>query len=1323
MDIASIIQIVVLVLDISFFLTLGLTILFGFIKGWKKSTLNLVAYLVSFLLIICFSGLIAKGLLNIKISGEPIGDYIINTVSSSLYPDKTPSPELNALCTNVATSVMKLAIYLVGLLVALILSFIIRLIFGLTLKKFIYSENDGKKCAPSIKARLFGLIPGFANFVMIMVVLFYPLAGVINIGSLAVADIKQIEEMIPQEVEQKVSEEDDMFQEIFNSLDKSVMDKIIGLGKNKNTGVSIAGSYLGSIMTIKNNGVSVNLISEYGRIRQIIPVVSKVMKSSNENEIAMDKVTDEDVNKITNAFKETKLLKLTAPVISEYIIYELSKDETNQEVINNIKELDIMKEVDIITNAVVEVIETCKELEVNLETPQDMLLTPSLPVHVNKLMDIVFDSNIMNYIVMPYAIESLVESIPEEYDDIKVMLTADNIKKCLKQDVGDLIYIYQNLAKNNNIHNFIFNEEDIILGTEEALNTLENSIIKLFGISIISGHEETLIKFALDQAKIDGLTYETLFDGVNPNWQEEVKVIASTFKAAAEVANTLDLLHNQENLSIEMLIQKDENGNYILETLLNEMASSEMFKTVVLNYLENCPLDEQTKEIIDIINLEIIKELSAENFKAEFSRLLQIFDSLVQMNLLNDNDIKVESNNIKSLINNALNSVFIKGNEDKLIKFALDQAKIEGLTYETLFGDYHANWDKEATILGDAAGHIVEIINTHDISKLEITILTEKDENNEYIFKPIINDISKSELLKNIFVNYVNTIKLDETTKEVFDIINFNVIKTMTENEFNDEFINLLEMFDLLVNMNFISEENIKLDSELMKQLINKALNSIFIKGNENELVKFALNQIEIEGLNYESLIGDYQANWEEEAIILGDTVADIIKLTNEHKIDKFTLDILVKKDSNEEYIFKPLISDISKSGLLKHVFINYIDHIELDEESKEILDLLDISIVKDISNEQFESELLKLLDVIDTAISMNFTSSEDIKVDKVLIEKLILTLFDSIFVKGKEQQIIEYILKTTNLDTVLQENNIILNYTNVNWETEPQCLVDIFVAILDLGDLNSFDIGTLLEDRTEEIETKIINLMDAFGRSDIFKDSIFIMIETMVKNIDYEVTFTEEEKQKVLQNTWAVEIQNLFDLIDFCTDKLGDTTNYNTITGTEITEMMTKASSTVIATKILGTVLNEMLGDEYLAINPKVDGVYKYDFTNSETLSTTAIDIGALVDLKNHAQNLDMSDITSADQSIDKIIESVKILDESGLAKDMIQEVIGTDSGINLDEVDLSKEADTIKNVYDVYKEDHENFDINEHPELKEEIENSEFAKTILDMLGIGTN
>lgn len=1154
MSILSIVQIVVLVLDIIFFVVLGLNLLIGFIKGWKKSTLNLLAFLIPFLLIICLRGVFSNIILGINIPGVgSLREMIVNEVAGSIYSEGVPAPELVSLCESVASSIINLAVYIVGLIVALLLSFIVRLIFALTLKRFIYASTDGVKAAPSISSRLFGLIPGFAHFLTIMVLLFFPVAGVVNVCNMAVEDVSIAQSFIQASDEQRVSGIDDMLDEISAGLDESITSKIINLGKNKDTGVSLAGSYLGSLVSIKTDYAKVNIVNEYGRLRQILPVASKIMDENIYGEtISFSNIAENDIKKITNAIEQTELIKLIAPTAREYLVYEISKDETNQEVVAKIEALDLIKEINAITDVLVEVIDTCSDIEIQLDKPQDILLNETLATHIDAIMDKTFKSDIINYIAMPYAIETMTNALTEEYSGLLDILTEENIKTCLQSDVSSLLTVYQDLAKYNNLHNFLFYEEDIDIESEDALNNIESSVVNLFGLSLISGNEETLIRFALDMANVEGLTYDTLFDGVNPNWSEEVKVLASTLKATAEVASLLEIMDNMNNLGLELFIQKDENGQYIIEKLLNQISNSELFKNVVLNYIDTIELDEETKKILDIVDLEKIRELTPDDFNAEFKRLLEVFDILVRMNLFNEKEIKLDKYDIKVLINNAFDSVFIKGRENDLIKFALEQAAVEGLTYENLMGEFTPNWSLE---------------------------------------------------------------------KEV-----------------------------------------------------------------------------------------------------LANTLSDLVGLVKEQNLTEgFSIETLVKKNESGEYIFKSIISDISKSELLKNVIVNYINTMELDEEAKEIVDLLNIRVIKDLTSNEFEKEFTGFLDILDVVISMNILNDEEIIIDKDNITLLINKLFDSVFIKGNEQQIIEYILDTTGFNTTLEETGITLNYQDVNWESEKQNLLDIFTSVLDLGSIESFDVSTLLENRTEETTDKIINLIDALGKSQIFGDAIFDMIETMVKEVGYTVTFTDSEKAKILENTWKKEASNLIELIDFCTDKLGNTDSYNSISGSEITDIMSKASTTIIATKVLGTVLNEMLGKDYLAINPILeDGSYKYDFTNPQTLLSTAKDIGALVDLKNHAQNLDMTDISKATESVDNIIESIKILDESGLAKDMIQEVIGEESGINLDEINLSEEAETIQKVYDVYKEDHENFDIENHPELKEELEESEFAKTILDMLGI---
>lgn len=1155
MSVLSILQIVLLVFDILFFVVFGLCLLFGFIKGWKKGMLNVLAFLVPFLILLCFSGMFGNILLGISIPGlGSVKEFISTTIVEMVYPEGTSSPELIAVCESIAKAVINVIVYIAILIVALILSYIIRIVLRFTLKRFIFSENDGRRCAPSMKSRLFGLIPGFVNFLLIVVILFYPLAGIMNVADMATEDVGYVMKFIESEDEQmELSSTTDLFKDINEGLNNSSMYKIAGMGKNKKTGVSIAGSYLGSLLKIKNGDVKVNLVKEYGKFRQIIPIVSTVLESYEEDEqINLAELDKDEIEAFASSIQETNLLKLVAPAVREYLVFQIKDSNIDEEIITKIENINLNDELNKITNVVVEIINAGSDLVIDIENPQDILLVESLPNSIGNIIKASFESDIINYILLPEGIKQLNENLPEDFAPLKEILTEESIKECLENDVAKLLTVYQDLSKYNNLHNFIFNDEELEYKLETALNNIEQAIVKVFTLSLISGNEETLLKFALDYADVEGLTYDALFKDMDVNWSEEVTHLATTLKVTLQIANELNLEENIENLSLETLIKKDENGHYVLETLLNEVADSNIFKNVIINYLETLQLDGEVQEILEIIDLESIRKIESDEFKAEFVRLLEMFDAIVEMNILEEGPNNISGANLKPLIKNISESIFIKGKESKLIEYALRKANVEGLTYETLFKDYEPNWEEEKTILVDMLYSIIDLLDEYEL-------------------------------------------------------------------------------------------------------------------------------------------------------------------------YDSFSIKTLIKKDANEKYIFEPVINDISESQLLREIMLNYLDSMELTGEVADFMNILNLSKLKDLTSQEFASEAILFLDIISMANDMNLLDEGDLIITEESIEDIILTLFKSSLIKGSEEEIITYFLDTTGVSTTLSENDITLNFTNVNWETEPQKIVNVLCCILKIGTLESFDISTLISERDENSENLVVDLIVAFGESDIFGESLFTMMEKMVSEAGYEIAFTNEEKAKVKENTWEKEVNNLLDLIDFCTEKLGTSESYETITGQEVTDMMTKASETVIATKVLGSVLNEMLGQDYLAINPVLeDGTYKYDFTNASTLASTAKDIGALIDIKNNAQNLDMSNIEDASTTVESVVESIKILDESGLAKDMLQEVIGTDSGVNLDEINLSQEADTVQKVYDVYKEDHENFDIEEHPELKEELENSDFAQTILDMLGI---
>lgn len=246
------------------------------------------------------------------------------------------------------------------------------------------------------------------------------------------------------------------------------------------------------------------------------------------------------------------------------------------------------------------------------------------------------------------------------------------------------------------------------------------------------------------------------------------------------------------------------------------------------------------------------------------------------------------------------------------------------------------------------------------------------------------------------------------------------------------------------------------------------------------------------------------------------------------------------------------------------------------------------------------------------------------------------------------------------------------------------------------------------MENRTLEDEQKLINLFNSLDNSQIFSQVTFTIVKNMIKNVDKEISISDEEKEKIRTNTWNKEISVLFDTIDEVQTLLTES-SYETIEGSEVTRMMTLASKGVLSSKVIGNALNDMLGEDNLNINPKENGVYKYDFTNPVTLETQAESIGNLLDLRRLVNDNE----TSQDEVVSDVIEVVKSLENDSITSDLLNTIF-VDSTID-GEIDFNEEAELIESSYAQYTEDG-----TVSSEKLEELENSKLASEVLKKLGI---
>lgn len=986
-EINTILKYVVMGIDIVALLVLLIYLLKGFVIGWRKMLINLISFLIPFILLLIILTPLAK--IISEISFGSIGT-VTDMVVDGIDVEMELSPETIELCSSIAVSAIKIAVYIVGLIACVILSIINKVILKIILKGFIKGDRidpDDKKSKIKKSARFIGMLVGVFSFLVFCLICYSPILGVMNIADITLDEIDKLEITIENANTgmTDVSSSDDIdFQLIRSTINKSIIYNVSKIGANRETGITLTSRYLGEIISVNTDKIKTNIVDEFSLIKPLIPIINKMVSNiENNNSIDLSNFSSTDIEKINNFLSKSKIIYQLSPVIKDGLIHTIkqSEIENKNEVVKIIKDLNMIDELKIIVSSLQVALNECPDLLIDFDNPIQVLRNDKLPNCVNGIINQLLESKIIEHIVIPTVVKEIDKNLIEELEVLKPLFTTESIKEFLSKDVKQLFIIYQDLVKNTNLEEFLRGNEQLKFVDNDSIEAFSQAIAKLLDISLIKGNEQILVEFAFNKLKNEDLDYESLFQDVNPNWEDEKRHIVNVLD------EMLKLLNNQLHWnfqSLDQLLVKNENNEYIFMPLLNEIASSQMFTKVVTNYLS-----------------------------LNFSKLI--------------------------------------------------------------------------------------------------------DDN------------------------------IPEKIKNIFD---FMLLKNMSTEEFKEEITRFLNIFDTLVEMNII------------------------------------------------------------------------------------------------------------------------------------------------------------------------YSNDENLNITKENIARLVNEVFNSVFVKNKEKDIIAYILDEININEALNEYNITLNFDNVNWDAEPQKLINVFNAILDYGDISSVDFGKLLDDRTKENETRLINLFVALGESEVFNSALYPIIEQGVETIGYKIVITEEDKIKISANGWTKEVTVIFEIIDDCQEFLNDSVDFQSIAGDKVAEIMLNASQSVIASKIIGTVLEDMLGPNNLNIMPKnSDGTNKYDLSDPVVLAECARDIGTIIDLRQNINNFDINDLTNGDEIINNIVNNLETIQQSELVKDVMAEYLDIS---DTDTIDLKKDATIIQDVYDEYVSNPDDFNINEYDKLKEEVENSDAAKAILELLGI---
>ena len=521
--------------------------------------------------------------------------------------------------------------------------------------------------------------------------------------------------------------------------------------------------------------------------------------------------------------------------------------------------------------------------------------------------------------------------------------------------------------------------------------------------------------------------------------------------------------------------------------------------------------------------------------------------------------------------------------------------------------------------------------------------------------------------------------------------------------------------------------KNNKLQAELDKSITNILDCDVFT----NYLLPMVMNVL-IEKLETNESLSSFNfdfaaiknTNWKTELTYFKDVFVEFLNAYQGLDFNKDDWMAILDNENLSTYITN-IYNEAKESSVVSEHILPKLPN-KLHELIDGVDSSLDVSFLKELITEDSIDTLLtndldkliilfkeiKALGLLDGA-ELDYT---DATTQDSLIN-VIKEIFDLSVVNGKEKDIFKSIVTMINIEPVLEQYDITLDYENVeNWDKEVDYICTIFKNTMTLtGDLEGFDLTTLLTKiSTEDEKNRIAEIVEAIGYSDLFGDSIYTIIDTVSKEIDstIEINFTNEEKNTIENiNGWKFEALHILELVEKI-DHIDFGVDYEHLNADEIKDIMMYCSESVVSTKLFGSILNNVFS-----------GVVHQDFTNQDAMRSSADLIYNAIKVASIVQNdsIDLTDPTVTNELIDSI-ESIATSEENlELTNQLINDIVGNETHVDYTKEEITEAAKVVESIITQYQDatDQDNFDLdNLSEEDKEMIENSEIAKAILDAL-----
>ncbi len=749
-------------------------------------------------------------------------------------------------------------------------------------------------------------------------------------------------------------------------------------------------------------------------------------------------------------------------------------------------------------------------------------------------------------------------------------------------------------------------------------------------------------------------------------------------------------------------------------------------------------------------NVNLLKEL--DGIGSYLPRAMELFDIFSK----NGQDINqiVDALNVEDI---QYLTAFLA--DSKIIKVAyptiISLSKVKGDDF-AIIKESNLNFDELITIdinkdLAKSKTFLVALLNIAkeiDFNNVNVDVILTNKTIQDNITKALSTafdlEISQKALSK-ILISYLNQMLEQNNLVTLVGLIDTDYLK----NDLSSDFSSIVEVYNVLDETGIIelyknSNYTLELTDEDITKLQLSVDKIVGLKLLANEEKKILQTIFEFSDFNSEKIqeMLNEDIDWHQEVENVGELAIQVLKILVETKFKFDDPSLLLDSDKIVD-LLTIAINDAFEMQLAEKYFvplaIQYIDKFLEQSNLSEFVGIIDAEYLKN----NFTNDLNKVVESLKTIKELKlleyFKNKEENPIE--LNEEFKSSLQDAIdgilsisLVVGNEkvfaQKALSFIPSNLGLDI-----DAILADQSINWQTEidklGEVLQEVIVFVIDTN-LDTADLDNLLEndEALDEMPNLIEKLFQLQIAKDYFTPIVMRYLEDMLASTGFEITLTDSDKDAILCNP-AIEFKTIADLIKeglnlFAKDDTGEV-NFENRTGAEIAILMKKASEGVVASRVLGGILNDTLGPTGLNILPidEATGQLSYDFTLQETLFEQADSIAAAFDLAMSLKDLDIDSMTSDD--ITSIGNQLANLAETNttLVTEAINSFISTNTDINIEvneTTDWEKEANTLTTVLDAYQNstDKENFNISDDAALEEMVNDSEFAMALLTYLGL---